>query len=77
MEILSTLQSIAKAIEKTIPLAKCHCYAMESQILLIHPHKAPDGVHVLIPYYQSLIHKGKFTEADTAAIIDDLRKMGY
>lgn len=77
MEILSTLQSIAKSIEKSIPLAKCHCYAMESQILLIHPHKAPDGVHVLIPYYQSLIHKGKFTETDIAAIIDDLRKMGY
>lgn len=77
MEILPTLQAIAKAIEKAFPLAKCHCYAMESQILLIHPHKAPDGVHVLIPFYQSLIRKGKFAEADTAAIIDDLRKMGY
>lgn len=77
METLSTLQAIAKAIEKAFPLAKCRCYAMENQILLTHPIKAPDGVHVLIPYYQSLIRKGKFTEADTAAIIDDLRKMGY
>ena len=77
MEILSTLQSIAKAIEKAFPLVKCHCYAMENQILLIHPNKAPDGVHVLIPYYQLLIRKGKFAEEDTAAIIDDLRKMGY
>lgn len=77
MEILPILQAISKAIEKALPLAKCHCYAMENQILLTHPIKAPDGVHALIPYYQSLIRRGKFTETDTTAIIDDLRKMGY
>lgn len=76
MEILSTLQSIAKSIEKAFPSSKCHCYAMEKQILFIHP-KAPDGVSLLIPYYQIMICRGKFTETDTATIIDDLRKMGY
>ena len=77
MEILSALQAIAKAIEKAFPLAKCRCHAMENQIFLTHPIKAPDGVHILLPYYQALIRKGKFTETETAAIIDDLRKMGY
>lgn len=74
MEILSTLQSIVKAIEKAIPLAKCHCYAMESQILLIHP-KFPEGVHVLIPFYQIAIRKGKFTEEMQAEILNELHKL--
>ena len=76
MEILSTLQSIAKAIEKAFPSSKCHCYAMEKQILFIHP-KAPEGVSLLIPYYQIMICKGKFTDGMTEEIIRDLRKMGY
>lgn len=74
MEILSTLQSIAKAIEKAFPLAKCHCYAMENQILCIHP-KFPEGVHVLIPFYQLAIRKGKFTEEMQAEILNELHKL--
>lgn len=75
MEILSTLQSIAKAIEKAFPGYKCHCYAMEAQISAIHPEKCPDGIAALIPFYQLKIKKGAFTDKMTEEIIYDLQKI--
>lgn len=74
MEILSTLQSIAKAIEKAIPGTKCHCYALEIQILCTHP-KFPEGIHALIPFYQIAIRKGNFTEEMQTEILNELHKL--
>lgn len=75
MEILSTLQAIAKAIEKAFPGYKCHCYAMETQISVSHSEKCPDGIAILIPFYQLKIKKGVFTDEMTEEIIHDLRKI--